>query len=83
MKYETRSNGLTLPPALVFDGEDLSHHTDWQKFVKLNCMDRSWLTEDKFLGLFIKCDVCALITMLLMFYHHHCKPDDLDLTDRE
>ena len=82
MKCKSRSTGPT-PPALVFDGVDLSHRTDWRKFVKLDCMDRPGLTEDKFLGLFIKCDACALITTHLMFYCHHCNPDDLDLTDQE
>ena len=47
-------------PAPEFDGMDLSRHTDWQKFVKLDCMDRPGLTEDEFMGLFIKCDMCAL-----------------------
>jgi len=73
-------------PAPEFDGMDLSCHTDWQKFVKLNCMDRPGLIEDEFMGLFIKCDMCALITMHLIFCCHHCDPqtvDDLVLTDQE
>jgi len=73
-------------PAPEFDGMDLSHHTDWPKFVKLDCIDRPVLTKDEFMGLFVKCDVCALITMHLMFRHHHCDPqtaDDLVLTDRK
>jgi len=76
------------PPTLApgFDGMDLSRRTDWQKFVKLDCMDRPGLTENEFMGLFIKCDMCALITTHLMFHHHHCDPqtaDDLVLTDQE
>jgi len=82
MKCESRSTGPTPPPALVFDRVDLSRCTDWQKFVKLDCMDRRpGLTKDEFLSLFDKCDMCALITTHLMFHHHHCNPDDLDLTD--
>ena len=67
---------------------DLSRRTDWRKFVKLDCMDRPGLTEDEFLGLFVKCDACALITTHVMFRSHHCNPhaaahDSEDLTDPE
>ena len=76
------------PPTTApeFDRMDLSCRTDWWKFVKLNCIDRFGLTEDEFMGLFVKCDVCALITRHLMFRHHHCDlqtAHDLVLTDWE
>ena len=73
-------------PAPEFDGMDLSRRTDWRKFVKLDCMDRPGSTENEFMGLFVKCDMCALITTHLMFHRHHCDPqtaDDLVLTDQE
>jgi hypothetical protein len=73
-------------PAPEFERVDLSVRTDWRRFVKLDCMDRPGLTEEEFLGLFVKCDACALITTHLMFHKHWCRPqrgDDLDLTDRE
>jgi hypothetical protein len=76
------------PPSAAPESErvDLSVRTDWRRFVKLDSMDRPGLTEEEFLGLFVKCDACALITTHLMFHKHHCGPqtgDDLDLTDRE
>ncbi|KAM6490167.1 hypothetical protein JOM56_014361 [Amanita muscaria] len=76
------------PPSAAPETErvDLSVRTDWRRFVKLDCMDRPGLTEEEFLGLFVKCDACALITTHLMFHKHHCRlqtGDDLDLTDRE
>ena len=73
-------------PAPEFNGRDLSRRTDWQRFIKLDCMDRPGLTEDKFWGLFVKCDACSLITTHLMFSSHHCDPymvDGLDLMDWE
>ncbi|KAM6490847.1 hypothetical protein JOM56_013716 [Amanita muscaria] len=76
------------PPSAAPESErvDLSVRTDWRRFVKLDSMDRPGLTEEEFLGLFVKCDACALITTHLMFHKHHCGPqtgDDLDLTDQE
>jgi hypothetical protein len=66
---------------------DLGYRTDWRKFTKLDCMDRPGLTEVEFLGLFVKCDACELITTRLMFDQHHCRSnvvdDDLDPTDME
>jgi hypothetical protein len=70
-------------PAHEFDGRDLSRRTDWRKIVKLDCIDRPGLTEDKFWGLFVKCNACGLITKHLMFHSHHCNQDELDLTDWE
>jgi hypothetical protein len=46
--------------------------------VKLDCIDRPRLTEQEFLGLFVKCDTCALITTHLMFCNHHCTPQTED-----
>ena len=55
---------------------DLSYQTDWGKFYNLACMDNPRLTEEEFLGLFVKCDSCACINM------HDCSPaDDLNVTD--
>ena len=66
-----------------FEGVDLSGRTDWRKFDKLDCMDNPGLTEEEFLGLFVKCDACALITTHLMFHKHHCRPQMLhDLRDQ-
>jgi hypothetical protein len=65
---------------------DLGYQTDWRKFTKLESMDRPGLTEIEFLGLFVKCDACMLITTRQMFGHHHCDPreeDDGELTDCE
>jgi hypothetical protein len=46
--------------------------TDWHKFNKLDCLDRPGLTEKEFLGLFVKCDACELITSHLVFDQHQC-----------
>jgi hypothetical protein len=73
-------------PTPEFNGRDLSRRTDWRRFVKLDCMDRPGLTEEEFWGLFVKCDVCGLITTHLMFRSHFCDSHtagDLDLTDQE
>ena len=61
---------------------DLSHRTDWGKFYNLACMDNPGLTEEEFLGLFVKCDSCAHINTHLLFNMHDCSPaDDLNVTD--
>jgi hypothetical protein len=74
-------------PPLAPQDVDLRYRTDWRKFVKLDCMDRPGLTEVEFLGLFVKCDACELITTHMMFDQHYCHAhvvdDDSDLTDRE
>ena len=65
-------------------GVDLSRRTDWGKFYDLACTDSPGLTEEEFLGLFIKCDSCALINTHLMFHRHYCCPqtvDDSQITD--
>ena len=46
--------------------------TDWAKFNMLDCLHGPGVTEEEFLGLFIKCDVCALITTHLVFDNHQC-----------
>ena len=46
--------------------------TDWRKFNKLDRLDRPGLTEKEFLGLFVKCDACELITSHLVFDQHQC-----------
>jgi hypothetical protein len=50
----------------------LPPQTDWTKFDKLDCLGGPGLTEKEFLGLFIKCDACALVTMHLVFDNHRC-----------
>ncbi|KAF8333377.1 hypothetical protein F5887DRAFT_1080196 [Amanita rubescens] len=75
-------------PAPGFEGVDLSRRTDWRKLTKLECIEKPGLTEEQFLGLFIKCDACGLITTHLLFYKHHCRPDTVDdsgseLSDKE
>jgi hypothetical protein len=65
---------------------DLGYQTDWRKFSKLESMDRPGLTEVEFFGLFVKCDMCMLVTTRQAFSSHRCDPqveDDSELTDRE
>ena len=68
------------------EGVDHSYQTDWHRFTKLEAMDWPGLTEVEFIGLFVKCDRCKLITTHPVFMHHHCSPpveDDAELTDGE
>jgi hypothetical protein len=51
---------------------DLSRPTDWRKFYDLDYIYSPGLTEEEFLGLFVKCSSCALITMHQRFKNHHC-----------
>lgn len=63
---------------------DWSCRTDWGKFYNLASMDNPGLTEEEFLGLFVKCDSCALINTHLLFNMHDCSPqmaDDSNVTD--
>ena len=46
--------------------------TDWHKFNKLDRLNDPGLTEKEFLGLFVKCDACELITSHLVFDQHRC-----------
>ena len=64
---------------------NLGYKTDWHKFTKLESMDRPGLTETEFFGLFVKCDMCMLITTRQAFSNHRCPQgeDDLELTDQE
>jgi hypothetical protein len=65
---------------------NLGRRTHWPKFDYLDRMVKPGLTKVKFLGLFVKCDACELITTNLMFSNHVCtthKVDGLDLTDGE
>ena len=64
------------PPFLApgFEGVDLSRRTDWRKLTKLECSEKPGLTEEQFLGLFVKCDACGLITTHLLFHQHYCRP---------
>jgi hypothetical protein len=64
---------LTNPP-----GADLSRRTDWGKFYNLACRDSPGLTEGEFLGLFVKCDSCALINTHLTFHKHYCCAQTVD-----
>ena len=58
----------SLPPKKV----DWGYETDWQRIVKLDCMDRPGLSEHEFFGLFAKCDVCKLVTARQVFFCHCC-----------
>jgi hypothetical protein len=65
---------------------DLGYQTDWHKFSKLESIDRPGLTEVEFFGLFVKCDMCMLVTMRQAFSSHRCDrqvKDDSELTDQE
>ena len=64
---------LTNPP-----GADLSCWTDWGKFYNLACRSSPRLTKGEFLGLFVKCDSCALINTHLTFHKHYCCIDASD-----
>jgi hypothetical protein len=71
-----------LPPENV----DLGYETDWRRIVKLDCMDRPGLSKLEFFGLFVKCDVCKLVTTRQAFSCHHCvlqTEDGWELTDVE
>jgi len=49
-------------------------------------MDRPGLSELEFFGLFVKCDVCKLVTARQAFFSHHCilqTEDGGELTDIE
>ena len=50
----------------------LPAETDWRKFDKLDCLQGPGLTEKEFLGLFVKCDTCELVTTHLVFDSHRC-----------
>ena len=50
----------------------LPTQTDWHKFDKLDRLNKPGLTEKEFLGLFVKCDACELITSHLVFDQHQC-----------
>jgi hypothetical protein len=72
----------SLPPEKVDGG----YETDWQRIVKLDCMDRPGLSELEFFGLFAKCDVCKLVTACQVFFCHRCvlqTEDGGELTDAE
>ena len=75
----------TVPHATDSEYLDLGYETDWRKFSKLESMDRPGLTEVEFFGLFVKCDVCMLITTRQAFSNHCCpqEEDNLELTDQE
>jgi hypothetical protein len=65
---------------------NLGQRTHWPKFDHLDRMVEPGLIKVEFLGLFVKCDACGLITMNLMFSKHVCithMVDGLDLTDGE
>jgi len=42
---------------------------------KLDSLDRPGLTEEQFMGLFVQCDTCGLITMHQIFDDHECRLD--------
>ena len=67
-------------------GIDLGYETDWQRFNKLDRLERPELTKVEFFGLFAKCEVCGLVMTYQVFPMHHCRQlgeDGLELTDQE
>ena len=65
---------------------DSGHETDWRRIVKVDSLDQPGLSELKFFGLFVKCDVCELIMARQVFCNHYCVPqieDGMELTDVE
>jgi len=54
---------------LPAENVDLGYKTDWQKIVKLDCLDRPGLRKLKFFGLFAKCNVCKLVIVTIPSSH--------------
>ena len=85
--YMTRSYSIMSTDLTnMSEGADHNYQTDWRKFTKLEAIDRPGLTEVEFIGLFVKCNRCKLITTRPVFTHHYCSPpmaDVGDLTDEE
>ncbi|KAF8310138.1 hypothetical protein F5887DRAFT_931233 [Amanita rubescens] len=66
-----QANVLEPPPhAPALPEANLSRRTDWRKMQKLDSLDRPGLTEEQFMGLFVQCDACGLITMHQIFDDH-------------
>jgi len=63
-------------PAPGFEGMDLHRRTDWWNLWKLELKEKPGLTEEQFLGLFVKCDACGLIATHHMFHKHYCRRDE-------
>ena len=87
---KTRAADAMKPPfpAPGFEGVDLCRRTDWWNLWQLECKDKPGLTQEQFLGLFVKCDACGLINTHHMFHKHRCRPkttdescSDLELSD--
>ena len=73
-------------PPLGVTAIDWHYETDWQKIVRLNCLEWPGLSEKEFFGLFAKCEVCGLVVARQVFHYHYCRlvgEDGLKLTDRE
>lgn len=77
---ETRAADINPPfPAPGFEGMDLCHRTSWWNLWQLECKDKPGLTQEQFLGLFVKCDACGLINTHHMFHKHRCRrPQTMD-----
>jgi len=45
----------------VVTGLELGYETDWQKIVKIDCMNRPDLKRKDFPGLFAECEVCEYV----------------------
>ncbi|KAF8337779.1 hypothetical protein F5887DRAFT_917812 [Amanita rubescens] len=65
-------------PAPEFEGMDLRRRTDWWNLWQLELKEKPGLTEEQFLGLFVKCDACGLIATHHMFHKHCCRPQTTD-----
>ena len=66
------SNEYELKLGIDLRDPPIPARTDWRKFNKLDRLDRPRLTEKEFLGLFVRCDACELITSHLVFDQHQC-----------
>ena len=70
-------------PAPGFEGMDLCRRTDWWNLWQLEIKEKPGLTEEQFLGLFVKCDACGLITTHHMFHKHRCRLQTTDESDSD
>ena len=62
----------------------MGYETDWQRFGKLDTLERLGVSEREFYGLFTQCDMCSLIMTCQVFLDHCCRSlgeDGLELTD--
>jgi hypothetical protein len=48
----------------------IPRQTKWKKFDKIGRMRKPGLSEEEFMGLFAKCDICQAITTQDVFRYH-------------